>query len=59
MSNEFMNNIIENKLIKIPDVYRVQMNFQSILPANFNNYIFAYAENASHITKYKDGPVYQ
>lgn len=51
-SETFKKNIIDNKLIKIPDVYRVQMNFQSLLPANFNNYIFTYAENASHITKY-------
>lgn len=50
----FMQNIVNYKLIKIPDVYRVTMNFQSLLPANFNNYIFAYAENASHIVNYKD-----
>ena len=54
MSGEFKNNIINNKLIKIPDVYRVSLQFQSLLPANFNNFIFNYAENASHMTKYKD-----
>ena len=51
---KFKENIKNNKLIKIPDVYRVTMKFQSLLPANFNNYIFNYAENASHITKYND-----
>ena len=48
----FWSNVINNKLVKIPDVYRVTMNFQSLLPANFNNYIFSFAENASHIAKY-------
>lgn len=48
----FYINCIDNKLIKIPDVYRVKLSFQSLLPANFNNFIFNYAENASHITKY-------
>lgn len=50
----FINNIVNNHLIKIPDVYRVTMRFQSLLPANFNNYLYTYAENANHITKYKD-----
>ena len=50
----FEMNIIKNKLIKIPDVYRVKMTFQSLLPANFNNYIFAYAQNSCHIVDYKD-----
>ena len=52
MSPAFEQNIMNNKLIKIPDVYRVKMKFQSLLPANFNNFIFNYAENASHISKY-------
>ena len=30
-------------MIKIPDVYKVDMKFTSLLPANFNNYIFTYA----------------
>lgn len=50
----FITNIVENHLIKIPDVYRVTMRFQSLLPANFNNYLYNYAENANHITKYKN-----
>lgn len=45
-------NILNNKMIKIPDVYRVSMQFQSLLPASFNNYIFNYAENNSHIETY-------
>ena len=50
----FLTNAISYKTIKIPDVYRVSLKFKSLLPANFNNYIFSYAENASHIVKYKD-----
>lgn len=52
MSDAFEENIKNNKLIKIPDIYRVKMVFQSLLPANFNNYIFNYAENGNHITNY-------
>lgn len=58
MSPAFKNNILNNKLIKIPDVYHVSMAFQSLLPANFNNYIFNFAQNSNHITKY-DKDVYQ
>lgn len=52
MSSQFFQNIVNNKLIKIPDVYHVSLNFQSLLPANFNNFIFNYAENAGHLVKY-------
>jgi len=48
----FESNILNNHLIKIPDVYRVSLRFQSLLPANFNNYIFNYAENNNHIDTY-------
>ena len=37
--------ILENNLIKIPDVYHVTLQFQSLLPANFNNFLFAYSQN--------------
>ena len=50
--DSFESNILKNRMIKIPDVYRVSMRFQSLLPANFNNYIFAYAENNNHIDTY-------
>lgn len=52
MNMFFESSIQSNKLIKIPDIYRVKLVFQSLLPANFNNYIFNYAENANHINKY-------
>ena len=49
--DEFLSNASIGKLIKIPDVYRVELKFKSLLPANFNNYIFAYAQKASHMAK--------
>ena len=49
---QMIDSILKNKLIKIPDIYRVEMHFQSLLPANFNNFIFTYAENSNHMTKY-------
>ena len=35
----------KNKLIKIPDVYKVEMSFKSLLPDNFNNHIYMYSSN--------------
>lgn len=39
--------IKNNKLIKIPDVYHVNLKFKSLLPANFNNYVYTYAANGN------------
>lgn len=36
------NGIKANNLIKIPDIYRVNMTFKSLLPANFNNFMYTY-----------------
>ena len=44
--------VIENKTIKIPDVYHVKLTFKSLLPQNFNTFIMQYADNPNHITKY-------
>lgn len=51
----FEKNALANRIIKIPDVYRVEMKFQSLLPANFNNFIFAYAQNINHMDEYGNG----
>lgn len=51
---ELYTKILDNKLVKIPDVYHVQMNFQSLLPANFNNYLFTYAQNNNIIEDYSN-----
>lgn len=34
-------NIIDNDLIRIPDIYDVHLTFTSLLPNNFNNFLFA------------------
>lgn len=45
--------IFNKRIIKIPDVYEVSMTFQSLLPTNFNNWLFQYSENASQMEQYK------
>ena len=50
----FLKTLYDNNLVKIPDVYHVEMSFKSLLPANFNNFIFAFSKNVNHMTQYKD-----
>lgn len=45
-----VNTILTERLIKIPDIYTVTMTFESILPTNFNNYIYQYSHNKSIIS---------
>ena len=54
-ASTFLSNAINYKLIKIPDVYKVSLKFTSLLPSNFNTFLFNYSENASHIVKYGPG----
>lgn len=56
MSGQFISNIKSNRLIKIPDIYHVEMTFSSLIPDQFNNFLFAYSENANITTEYKNGP---
>lgn len=51
----FLNAIISENLIKIPDVYHVELTFESLLPDNFNNYLFKYSHNSNIINKYSSG----
>lgn len=51
-TSTFLANIKQNHLIKIPDIYEVSMNFESMMPDNFNNYLFQYSENNNIITDY-------
>lgn len=51
--------IVKNNQIKVPDVYEVKMSFQSLLPLNFNNYVYTYAQNNKMETEWLHGqPVY-
>jgi len=54
-SEVFLNAIISENLIKIPDVYHVELTFESLLPDNFNNYLFKYSHNSNIINKYSSG----
>lgn len=35
----------ENELVSIPDIYDVELSFTSMLPNNFNNFLYVYAGN--------------
>ena len=48
------SDLIKNKIIKIPDIYSVEMTFQSILPDNFNTWMHQYSNNVNQIEEYKD-----
>ena len=50
--NKFKQSIVKNNLIKLPDVYHIEMSFKSLLPANFNNFLYAYSRNVNHLVKY-------
>lgn len=39
------DNFITNQWIKIPDVYKLQLTFDSLLPQNINNYIYQFSQN--------------
>ena len=47
----FLTSLKNNKLIKIPDIYKVKMTFSSLLPANFNNYLYTLVANDNHIDR--------
>lgn len=50
---EFIEGIISNDLIRIPDTYEVSMEFKSLLPASFNNYMYTYSTNTSILDNIK------
>ena len=39
------DNFITNQWIKIPDVYKLQLTFDSLLPQNINNYKYQFSQN--------------
>lgn len=52
------DSILENRLIKIPDVYEVELVFKSMFPSNFNNYMFQFVYNKKMDTAYATGNAY-
>ena len=51
-TEKFMKSVVDDKLIKIPDTYHVKMTFRSLFPQNFNNFLYAFAQNHNHVTSY-------
>ena len=51
--DNFIQQVVSNNLIKIPDVYRVSMTFKTLLPPNFNNFLYIYSQNIKHMVAYK------
>lgn len=52
----FVENMVNKKQIKIPDIYELHLTFKSLLPNTFNNFIFQYALN-DNVTMYNNGNV--
>jgi len=42
-----IESIRAGNLIKLPDVYTVEMTFKSLLPVNFNNFLYDFSRNGS------------
>lgn len=38
-------NFIKNQWIKIPDIYKLHLTFESLLPQNLNNYVYQFSLN--------------
>ena len=56
----FADSIIANNLIKIPDSYEVELKFNSLLPDNYNTFLFNYYNNisiAKNLKVYRDSIV--
>lgn len=50
--NKAIRNAIKREHIRMPDVYHVELQFKSLMPANFNTFLFQYAENQNNLTIY-------
>lgn len=44
-NTNLVNLFNDNNIIKIPDIYIVDLTFDSLLPDNFNNFLFQYVNN--------------
>lgn len=48
-------NLIDNKIIRIPDVYELTMKFTSMLPDSFNQYLMSFAINNNIVSTAGNG----
>ena len=53
--SQFAVMAMANRLIRIPDVYEVELTFKSMFPLNFNNYLYHYARNNVMDVQYAGG----
>jgi len=53
------NSIIENNLIKIPDVYEIELQFKPLLPQNFNTYLYRFSQNARIENQFRGGSLWK
>lgn len=44
-NTNLVNLFNDNNIIKVPDIYIVELTFDSLLPDNFNNFLFQYVNN--------------
>lgn len=56
--SSLIGDIVKNNLVKIPDVYTVEMKFKSLIPANFNTFLYNYSRN-SDMKLYTNKNAYQ
>ena len=57
-AGELCSSIIDHNLIKIPDVYTIEMTFKSLIPENFNNFLYSYSKN-SQMETYINEPAHE
>jgi hypothetical protein len=48
----FLETLKKDKSIMIPDIYHIKMEFESLLPANFNTYLYTLVANKDPIERY-------
>lgn len=51
-ADELLERLAVENLVRIPDVYTVKMTFKSLIPANFNNFLYSYNSNKNIETEY-------
>ena len=39
--------LFQDRLVKIPDIYRLKLKFTTLIPMNFNNYLYGYSRNVN------------
>jgi len=48
-----------SRLIRIPDIYRLKLNFTTLIPMNFNNYLYGYSQNLDMVEYMNNHGIHQ